>query len=93
MIERRLAILLGLLSSGGLFADDAETLKLLENASVEAGGKGAIIELEEEKSTGSKTSKTSKTSRKQYGGKQIELIIGGNGEDGVAKRGALVIEE
>ncbi len=87
MTERGLAILLLLLGSGSALADDAETLKLLEQASAEAGGKGAIIELEEDKS------KTSGTPRKQYGGKQIELIIGGSSDKGVAKRGSLVIEE
>ena len=87
MTKRELVFLILILGSNAVLADDAETLKLLEQASAEAGGKGAIIELEEEKST------TSRSPSKQYGGKQIELIIGGNGEDGVAKRGALVIEE
>ena len=88
MAQRRLATLVLLLASGVVFADDEETLKLLEQASVEQGGRGAIIELEEEEK-----SATSKAPRNRSGGKQVELIIGGSGEDGVAKRGALVIEE
>lgn len=50
-------------------------------------GKGVIIELEENKPEDPPIQKGN------AGRKQVELIVGGQGEDGVAKRGALIIED
>ncbi len=71
---------------GSLIADDADTLMLLEELAAQQG-KGVIIELEDEKPAGSAEKK------KKSRGKQVELIVGGQGEDGIAKRGALIIED
>jgi hypothetical protein len=61
-------------------------------------GKGVIIEFEEE--TGLEAELTDKTpvnrveeKKNRPGGKRVELIVGGQGEDGVAKRSQLVIDE
>lgn len=50
-------------------------------------GKGVIIELDD------KNAGKSGAKKKKSGDKMIELIVGGQGEDGVAKRGALFIEK
>jgi hypothetical protein len=61
-------------------------------------GKGVIIELEDNTDLrdelGDKTaSDRAAKSKKKSGRKQIELIVGGQGEDGVAKRGSLIIDD
>ena len=61
-------------------------------------GKGVIIELEDDTALADEQpNKTAANkvagSKNKYGRKQVELIIGGQGEDGVAKRGTLIIDD
>jgi len=61
-------------------------------------GKGVIIELEDgatlpDEQSNNETINKAAGSKYKYGRKQIELIVGGQGQDGVAKRGSLIIEE
>lgn len=54
-----------------------------------ARGKSVIIELEDNNAG----APVAKEKKKKSGGKTVELIVGGQGENGVAKRGALIIEK
>ncbi len=77
-----------LLSVSGLHiavAEDSDDLILEEDTTQE--GKGVIIELEDEE-PGKPVAK-----KKNTGRKQVELIVGGQGEDGIAKRGTLKVED
>lgn len=80
-------LLWGLLSPAALQADDEETLRLYQELAAEQGG-GVVLELEEESESASPP-----RSRSATGGKQVELIVGGQGENGIAKRGELHIEK
>ncbi len=77
-----------LLSVSGLhvaMAENSDDL-ILEEATTQEG-KGVIIELEEE-DPGKPAAK-----KKNTGRKQVELIVGGQGEDGIAKRATLKVED
>ncbi len=78
-------LLLLILEPSVVVAEETDEL-ILEEAATEED-KGVIIELEEEKPEGPASMK------KTTGSKRIELIVGGQGDRGVAKRSALIIEK
>ncbi|MFT5350454.1 MAG: hypothetical protein ACI909_000462 [Planctomycetota bacterium] len=95
MTRLSLYLLLIVSGPGFVYADDQDLM--LEEPDP-AKGKGVIIELEEEGS--GRTEKASDSSvvattnkKKKEGKRRIELIVGGQGEDGVAKRSSLIIDE
>jgi len=70
---------------------------VLEDASPEHG-KSVIIELEDGNpgqtdGTDKKPLKKIADEKKKPGRRQIELIVGGQGEDGVAKRSKLIVND
>ncbi len=96
MVHKTLTLCLLLMWGPGLVHADEEEL-VLEDASL-AHGKSVIIELEEESADAKEESglqpvKNSAEKKKKSGKRQVELIIGGQGEDGVAKRGKLIIDD
>ncbi len=95
MVHKTLTLCLLLMWGPGLV--HAEEELVLEDASL-AHGKSVIIELEEESADAKEESglqpvKNSAEKKKKSGKRQVELIIGGQGEDGVAKRGKLIIDD
>ena len=96
MVLKTLILCLLLMWKFGLVHADEEEL-VLEDASLQHG-KSVIIELEEESADAKEESglqpvKNSAEKKKKSGKRQVELIIGGQGEDGVAKRGKLIIDD
>lgn len=96
MVLKTLTLCLLLMWKSGLVHADEEEL-VLEDASL-AHGKSVIIELEEESADAKEESglqpvKNSAEKKKKSGKREVELIIGGQGEDGVAKRGKLIIDD
>ena len=96
MTRKTLCLLLLCVWGYGLVHADEEEL-VLEDASLQHG-KSVIIELEEESADAKEESglqpvKKSAEKKKKSGQRQVELIIGGQGEDGVAKRGKLIIDD
>ena len=85
MLRRVLFLLLFVSGLSAVIAEEKDDLVLEEEATQQ--GKGVIIELEEKKPD-EPAARKNKSARKQ-----IELIVGGQGEDGVARRGALIIED
>ncbi len=83
----RWALFLLLFVSGLSAVIGGEKDDLVRNEEATQQGKGVIIELEEKKSDKAADRKNT------TGRKQVELIVGGQGEDGVARRGTLKVED
>ena len=92
MLRQNILYLVLLLTSSFCLAEDEQLI--LDEADVETG-KAVIIELEPEDVSETSLEQTKKTARKNKNPKirQIELIVGGQGEDGIAKRGNLIIND
>ena len=95
MTRKTLCLLLCVWGYGLVHAEEEELV--LEEASLQHG-KSVIIELEEEateavEETKLKPVKKTAEKKKKSGKRQVELIVGGQGEDGVAKRGKLIIDD
>ena len=100
-----LTILLCLMAQQNVLANDEETLKLYQELAAEQGNGGVVLELQRDANPGAQSTTTSSTSKassnntsstrstKSTGSKQIEMIVGGQGENGIAKRGELLVEE
>ena len=81
-----------LLILASTFCQAEEEDLILENAGT-GSGKGVIIELEENNKEEDSLEDLSQAAEEKRNPKKrrIELIVGGQGEDGVAKRGNLII--
>ena len=97
MVSGKKTLCLLLFVSGHTLAFAEEQDLIIEDSEIQQG-KGVIIELEDDtglpdERTDKKTINKVTGSKNKSGRKQIELIVGGQGEDGVAKRGSLVIDD
>ena len=95
MKQTSLCLLLFVLGHTLVHAEEQELV--LEEPGLQHS-KGVIIELEEESS--GQEEKTSKRPARKFaeknkkaGKRQVELIVGGQGEDGIAKRSSLIIND
>ena len=75
-----------------VFCQAGEEVLILNDPGAESG-KGIIIELDEENTEKDSLEKPNQAAAEKHGPKKqrIELIVGGQGEDGVSKRGNLII--
>ena len=95
MTRKTLCLLLCVWGYGLVHAEEEELV--LEEASLRHG-KSVIIELEEEateavEETKLKPVKKTAEKKKKSGKRQVELIVGGQGEDGIAKRSKLIVND
>ena len=84
-------LLLGLFSCFcvvSVYANEAAEELILDEEPLEQPGNGVVIELDHET-----VDKQKPAPRKTTGAKRVEMIVGGQGDQGIAKRNTLKVED